>query len=48
MFNDLLLIRILFVLIVASAAYLLEPFGLPAPWAGGTGLLLVTLLRQLR
>ncbi len=40
MFNDLLLIRILFVLIVAAAAYLLEPFGLPAPWAGGTGLLL--------
>ncbi len=38
MFNDLLFIRIVFVLVVIVAAHFLEPFGLKAPWAGALGL----------
>jgi uncharacterized protein YacL len=37
MVNDLLVIRILFVLIVAVAGFFLGPFGLPAPAAAGVG-----------
>ncbi len=39
MFNDLLFIRVSFVLIVVSAAYFLQPFELARPWAAGLGLL---------
>ncbi len=37
MFNDLLFIRILFVSIVAVAAYFLQPLGLRPPWAAALG-----------
>lgn len=37
MFNDLLFIRVLFVAVVAIAAYFLEPLGLKGPWAGVAG-----------
>jgi uncharacterized protein YacL len=37
--NDLLLIRALFVLILAAAAYFLQPFGLSSPLAAGTGII---------
>jgi uncharacterized protein YacL len=40
MFNDLLFVRILFVLIVAVAAFFLEPFGLARGWAAVAGALL--------
>jgi uncharacterized protein YacL len=35
--NDLLLIRSVFVVLLASAAFVLQPFQLPAPIAAGTG-----------
>jgi uncharacterized protein YacL len=35
--NDLLLIRLVFVLLLASAAFVLQPFQLPAPFAAGLG-----------
>jgi len=38
MWNDLFLIRVLFVLVVTVAAYWLEPFGLGRPWAALAGL----------
>jgi uncharacterized protein YacL len=38
--NDLLLIRAIFVAVLASAAYFLRPFDLSAPLAGGLGVLL--------
>jgi uncharacterized protein YacL len=40
MSSDFLLIRILFVLVVALAAYFLEPFQLDGPWAAGGGVVL--------
>jgi uncharacterized protein YacL len=36
---DLLIIRVLFIVVLASAAFVLHPFGLPAPLAAGVGVL---------
>lgn len=40
MFNDLLFIRIIFLIVIAVAAFFLQPFGLSKPWAAITGLLI--------
>jgi uncharacterized protein YacL len=40
MFNDLLFIRIIFLLVIAVAAFFLEPFGLGRPWAAVVGVLI--------
>ena len=40
MFNDLLFIRIIFLLVISIAAFFLQPFGLTKPWAAATGALI--------
>jgi uncharacterized protein YacL len=42
--NDLLLIRVLFVLILAAAAHFLQPFGLSQPLAAGAGTIIGLLI----
>ena len=40
MFNDLLLIRIIFLIVIAAAAFFLQPFGLTKQWAAVAGVLI--------
>lgn len=37
--NDLLLVRVFFIVVLSCAAYFLQPFGLSGPLAAGAGLL---------